>query len=85
MEAIGDRRAGQDGYHCTELGMHLCGELWGETEKCIELKHTVEGFGARWKHYLSLLIIATIYWAFKYQALCVVCCRHFRWKTSLFR
>lgn len=63
------------GYHCTELGMHLCGELWGESEKCVELEHMVEG---RQKHYLSLWIIAIIYGALKYQALCVVWCVHFR-------
>lgn len=54
---------GRAGYHCVELGMPLCGY---ETEKCIELEHTVEGFRAREKHYLSLLIIVTILGAFKW-------------------
>lgn len=30
-------------------------------------------FRARQKHDLSLLTIATVHWAFKYQALCEVC------------
>lgn len=37
----------------------------------------MEGFRARQKHYLSLSIIVTTYWTFKYQALCVVCYVHF--------
>ena len=41
-------------------------------------------FRARQKHYLSLLIIATIHWAFKYQALCEVCYVRFMFFLFLF-
>lgn len=58
------------GYHCLELDKW---EVWHEAEKCVESQHTVAGFRARQKHYLSLLIIATIHCTFKFQALCEVC------------
>lgn len=72
-----DRRAGQ-GTIAWSWACVYVGNFGVRMKKCVELEHIVQGFGARQKHYLSLLIMATIYWAFKYQALCVVCCVRFR-------
>lgn len=74
VEAIMDRRPGQ-GTMAVELDMW---EVWHEAEECVESEYTVADFRARQKPYLFLLIMATVHWAFKYQALYNVCYMHLR-------
>lgn len=65
------------GYHCIELGRYCVGNLGMKLKMC-RIEHAVEGFRARQKSCLSLLIIPITYWAFKYQALCEMCYVRFR-------